>query len=502
MQPQIAIARSRGTHGFLRGLDYTPETGPFTGRFSRMFERLHAATFEDADLAELGTLMTAEVEAQPTPEEQQDDEENTGISAGYTYLGQFIDHDLTFDPVSSLSRQQDPKALEDFRTPRFDLDNLYGRGPSDQPYLYRADALHMLTGHPLTGADNDKNAHGVPRNHPVRGEPVRAILGDPRNDENVIVSQLHAAFIRFHNRVADVTSARSFEEAQQTVRFHYQWVVLHDFLPTIIGKSMADLVRSDGPYLRFFKPSQYGGIMPVEFSVAAYRFGHSMIRPLYRLNANIPRLPIFHRDGDAGESLVGFRDFPSEWAIDWRLFFDLEAPPRPNLGPKRIQPAYKIDSSLVGALGTLPAAVASHPPSLAERNLRRGKALGLPSGQAVAKAMGYQPLSDDQLKVGKANEDGAKSNKPLADQIPAMKEKAPLWFYILSEAQQQFRNNNTPIHLGQVGGRIVGEVFYGLMYADRSSYLNAMPDFRPRPEFCRPDGRFGIAELLKQAIKA
>jgi hypothetical protein len=502
LHPQIAITKSRGTHGFLRGLDETPETGPFTGRFSRMFEHLHAATFVDADLAELGALMTAQVEDPPQPEDQADDEENTGIRAGYTYLGQFIDHDLTFDPVSSLDRQNDPRALEDFRTPRFDLDNLYGRGPNDQPYLYRADALHMLLGDPLTGADNDPNARGVPRNRPAPDEPQRAILGDPRNDENVIVSQLHAAFIRFHNRVVDVTGARNFEDAQQVVRFHYQWVVLNDFLPTIVGESMAKLVKSEGPFLRFFKPSLYGGIMPVEFSVAAYRFGHSMIRPIYRLNANIPRIPIFHKDGDAGNSLVGFRHFPSKFAIDWRLFFNLEAPPDPNLGPKRIQPAYKIDSSLVGALGTLPSVVASRPSSLAERNLRRGNALGLPSGQAVAKAMGFKPLPDDQLKVGKANEDGAKSNKPLAEQIPAMKGKAPLWFYILSEAQQQFRDNNTPIHLGDVGGRIVGEVFYGLMYADKTSYLNAKPEFRPLPELCGPDGRFGIAELLKQAIKA
>jgi hypothetical protein len=467
-----------------------------------MFEKLQAANFEQADLAKLGGLMTAELEAVPTPETKPDDEENTGIRAGYTYLGQFIDHDLTFDPVSSLDRQNDPKALEDFRTPRFDLDNVYGRGPSDQPYLYRSDGLHMLLGDRLTGADNDPNARGVPRNRPVPDEPARALLGDPRDDENVIVSQLQAAFLRFHNRVVDFTATSNFEEAQRTVRYHYQWLVLNDFLPTIIGLETSSSIKAELPRLRFFKPGHYGGIMPVEFSVAAYRFGHSMIRPIYRLNTNLERLVIFRQDGTPGDSLVGFRDFPSNWAIDWRLFFNLEPSPNPNLGPTRIQPAYKIDSSLVGALGTLPAIVTPKPSSLAERNLQRGARLGLPSGQEVAEAMGVKPIDDDLLKVGKANEDGAKSNKPLAAQIPAMKGKAPLWFYILAEAQQQFKTNDTPIHLGEVGGRIVGEVFYGLMLADKTSYLNAKPDFKPIPSFCSPDGQFGIAELLKQAIQS
>jgi hypothetical protein len=302
--------------------------------------------------------------------------------------------------------------------------------------------------------------------------------------------------------VVDVSGTTSFEEAQRTVRFHYQWLVLNDFLPTIIGADLAKAIKAESPHFKFFHPGRFGGIMPVEFAVAAYRFGHSMIRPIYRLNTNLDRIVIFRKDGDPGESLVGFRKFPSNWAIDWRLFFNLEPAPAPNLGPKRIQPAYKIDSSVVGAVGSLPGAVASNPSSLAERNLKRGNKLGLPSGQDVAKAMHILPIADDLLKVGKANEDGAKTNQPLAAQIPAMKGKAPLWFYVLAEAQQQFKDNSTPIHLGPVGGRIVGEVFYGLMVADKSSFLNAKPEFKPNPKFCSATGEFGIAELLKQAIQA
>src|SRR2546428_1368524 len=151
--------------------------------------------------------MIAEAEAKPTSEEENDDEENIGtpdnpgISAGFTYLGQFIDHDLTFDPASSLQKQDDPDALVDFRTPRFDLDNVYGRGPDDQPYLYQDDGVRMLLGRPLTGNADDPKTRDVPRNSPAAG-PKRALIGDPRNDENVIVSQLQATFLRFHNRVA------------------------------------------------------------------------------------------------------------------------------------------------------------------------------------------------------------------------------------------------------------------------------------------------------------
>src|SRR5262249_7515272 len=157
--------------------------------------------FDETILADLAKEMTADADP-PTPEEQVDDEENSGISAGYTYLGQFIDHDLTFDPASSLQKTDDPDGLVDFRTPRFDLDCIYGRGPDDQPYLYRGDGVHMLLGMKLTGNDADPNAHMVPRNTPEGTEPARALIGDPRNDENVIVSQLQSSMLRFHNRMA------------------------------------------------------------------------------------------------------------------------------------------------------------------------------------------------------------------------------------------------------------------------------------------------------------
>jgi heme peroxidase len=510
------VRTTTGRHGVVRGLTLSRRSSQFEGRFGRMFRTLPAAEFDEEMLRDLARAMTAALDHPgSTPEEDQqreekgDDEENIGtredpgISAGYTYLGQFIDHDLTFDPMSSLQRQNDPDGLTDFRTPRFDLDCIYGRGPDDQPYLYRADGRTLLLGERLTGNAGDPRARGVPRNTPADGEPARALIGDPRNDENAIVSQLHATMLRFHNRMAALLPKSPFEEIQRQVRWHYQWVVLHDFLPTIIGQELCGAIVGHGrdgeaPHLRFYQPKKQAYI-PVEFSVAAYRFGHSMVRPFYRLNAQTsPRIMLFDRTGD---SLAGFGAFPRNLGIDWSLFFAIEGE-RPRIGAQRVQPAYKIDTSLVHPLGRLPRTIAMNPPSLAERNLVRGWRMQLPSGQDVARAMGIEPIPDEMLTVGKATQADMPNNTPITKISKRFAGNAPLWYYILAEAQQQFIDNQTPIHLGAVGGRIVGEVIVGLLLADSHSYLRQHPTFRPRDDFLSAMGDFSMADLLRQALQA
>src|SRR5207248_11007383 len=156
--------RPHGTR--VRGANHAPRSPEFEGRFGRMFRTLPPAHHDEQALRDLADKMTSPPEDTPTPETQPDAEENDGnpgIAAGYTYLGQFIDHDLTFDPASSLQRQNDPDALIDFRTPRFDLDCIYGRGPADQPYLYRNDGIHMLLGRQVTGSAFDPNTRDLPR---------------------------------------------------------------------------------------------------------------------------------------------------------------------------------------------------------------------------------------------------------------------------------------------------------------------------------------------------
>ena len=240
----------------LRGLDRATASSTRTGRFGRMFRQVPIYEHDPRDLIALGDSMVQPPEpvvegdtegpkALDKPLGAADDDENTAtldgelrLPAGYTYFGQFVDHDITFDPVSSLTRQNDPDALIDFRTPRFDLDSLYGRGPSDQPYLYERRRRAARAGRAASPTPRDR------RPDLQRVTAGRALIGDPRNDENLIVSQLQVAFIRFHNAVVDAgrdDRARLlgcddlFKLAQQTVRWHYQWVVIHDFLARLVG---------------------------------------------------------------------------------------------------------------------------------------------------------------------------------------------------------------------------------------------------------------------------
>ncbi len=491
------------------------------GRFKRLFDPADAppATFDPDAIAELAKLMTSTEEDQPTPETEVDPEENPAIVAGYTYLGQFVDHDLTFDPTSQLREfltREQLKQLVNFRTPRFDLDNLYGRGPDDQPYMYTADGVHMEVGERMSGNPFDAGAVQIPR-----GPNGRALIGDPRNDENRIVAQLHSAMLRFHNRVADVMASTDFQAVRQQVRWHYQWTLVTDFLKTVIQADTYNSVFPD-PYSPQFKIARLARgieLMPVEFSVAAYRFGHSMVRPQYRLNTTIERRPIFSTSDDVAADLGGFRPIPSDWAIDWQFFVDLEhggaAATIDKLDDpitRKPQHAYKPDTSLVFPLSELPPAVASDPSILALRNLQRGQVFELPSGQDVARALGEKPIPDDQLFIGKATGDPTDPQTSI-DKVHdgAFAGKCPLWTYVLAEATvtswakspKTKDKASIPIQLGPVGGRIIAEVFAAILSADPTSYIHASPRFSPRDDFThKSDGTsvFGLVEVLNVAL--
>jgi hypothetical protein len=480
--------------------------GIFGARFGRLFNKSHRAKFGKTaaqSLANLTKLAAAMVSGVDLPKDGPDAEES-GIPSLYTYFGQFVDHDLTFDPSSSFQKQKDPNATEDFRTPAFDLDNLYGRGPGDQPYLYASDGVSFLLGDPITQGTND-HARDLQRN-----AAGRALIGDPRNDENAIVSQLQGLFQRFHNRVVRETKQRGkkpdFEQIQRTVRSTYQYIVINDFLPRIVSAGVLNRYKTKGVYdankLKVFKGFTIP-FMPVEFSVAAYRLGHSMVRPGYRLNDTV-LLPIFPLvDNGLPEGLTGFRRLISDWALDWGRFIDIDrraygsprdtdkAPPTAaNL--KRLQFAYRIDTALVDPLSTLPKSVAANPDSLPLRNLKRGAEFGLPSGQMVAKLLQVPALRDDQILIGQGvDRPGRGSLRPISSIDKVFENNCPLWTYILAEAMHHKVKVSVPVigrkkistpQLGPVGGSIVAEVFLGLMFADEDSYLSRLktqPDWAP-----------------------
>jgi hypothetical protein len=458
-----------------------------------MFRNLPPAEFVEKDLIELGKQMVSNA---PLVPENKIDPAESKTPAGYTYLGQFIAHDLTFDPASSLQHENDPDALVDFRTPRFDLDCMYGRGPADQPYLYESDDVRLVMGEELQG----KNHRDVPRS-----TSQRAIIGDPRNDENVIISQMHGLFMRFHNRMASI-SRDKFEAVQQTVRWHYQWVVLYDFLRRIVNPDTYNEVLphvrkksnpfTDRPNLRLYKVRDRA-YLPIEFSAAAYRFGHSTVRRRYRLNTD-PQPGVsgpFEVLGEKNplDDLRGFRSFQTNWAIQWELFFEGLSGKRVQkpLTKHQVQRAHKIGTQLSEPLSRLPRSIASHGhiALLSQRNLLRGWRLGLPSGQAVSVAMGIEPIRDANLKIGRNKREAVR----LVDRFPRFSGNAPLWYYVLAEAQHEFDGE----YLGPVGGRIVMETFVGLMLEDGCSLLRQNPLWKPHGV---KGWEFGMPELIKMAI--
>ena len=320
----------------------------------------------------------------------------------------------------------------------------------------------------------------VPRIHnptSPAASTLTAIIGDARNDENLIISQFHHAMLRVHNRVVDSLVAANFAgdifvEAKRIVTHHYQWAVVSDFLRRICGKPAVDAARlsvnaSIGSEFR----------MPAEFAVAAYRFGHSMIRNDYWVNFNFPAATMKQVFDFIRKPLIPVL---SNWVVDINAFFETGvAVPMNNK-------ARKIDSVLANELESLPG-FNGMMTVLAQRNLRRGLALGLPSGQGVAKHFGLTPLTATELQQGlPQNEKDA-----LDAQGKLLVKKTPLWYYILREA--------TVLHageqLGPVGGRIVAETFIRILKRDATSFLNVSGGFTPSLPSASA-GDFTFADLV------
>ncbi len=398
------------------------------------------------DLAAQGGLLDAkdDLSAGPvalitSPALSLNNPDNPMHTAGTTFFGQFVDHDVTFDTSSTLGVPTDPLTSPNGRTPALDLDSVYGAGPIGSPALYdSSDRAKLLI-----------ESGGIFEDLPRTGDGT-AIVGDPRNDENLVISGLQCAFILFHNRAVDDARADgastwqdAFAQARQLTTWHYHWLVLHEFLPQIVGQALVDDVLQNGR--RFYTVGVGQGFMPVEFQGASYRFGHSMVRPSYRANLK----------GDGGNPFFGFVFDPGQNGvatdpgdlrggfraarrfIGWQTFFDFGIDA--GTGKAEVKHNKLIDTRHSTPLFTLPlGAIASHDPPtvLPQRTLLRHLTWSLPSGQSIARVMGVSPIDKQDVKELKPYD---------------LDKSTPLWYYALKEAELHGDGGH---HLGPVAGRI------------------------------------------------
>lgn len=421
------------------------------GRFGRLFRSEHDVSplyTNPVDLIELGKVggvMDSMGNKQVT---------NT-VPLGMVFLGQFIDHDITLDTQSRFTVVNEAEEIENFRTPALDLDCIFGEGPEDEPFLYEKESLRLLTG--KTNKNYDQPAN-LEKQDLARNGQGKAIIGDARNDENRVVSQLQLLFIKFYNKVYDQVETNHpsyheteiYEEARRLTMWHYQWIVLYEFLPAMIGQGLLTKILSEGR--KWYTPCDRPYI-PIEFSVAAYRFGHSMVPQKLRLKSGGAEHDLFSPTFGKGFSKIT----SSDQVVDWDQFFDVNG---------SHQFTTKLDtkmSSELLELPFLPAATPAAEKSLATRNLLRGNSFLLPSGETVADCLAVAEADTNRV-VDTVHDLLSGHQVDLSNGIP-------LWFYILAEGGELGKDGAPGEGLGEVGGTIVGEVLTGLIELDPNSFL-------------------------------
>lgn len=499
--------------------DAQPSVSPF--KFGRLFPPRRGmeltATQRDVmvnALVQLGLRMNnpEAFSGQPPPDPGT---LNSKIPAGYTYLGQFIAHEITFDNTDDLLPvEPDPANL---RSPSLDLDSLYGDGPGGEeskrmyqdgdPAKLKLDRTGKLFDNPNhPGFDSD-----LPRDK-ERG--FRALTGDPRNDENLPVAQTTVAFIKFHNLVVDDlraqkhTDADIFDCARVQVIRHFQWIILKDYLPTLVDQDLIDgAVARD--WDRFKVKRSEDLYMPLEFSAAAFRIGHTMVRGAYRwnehhasknmsaVNRSATLMDLFVRTAFRGAFGAQRRGLEGDWVIDWRRFYRFPNHPADEHLPNHFLPdsdinmAGRIDTRFTMPISDMPSFNGNLPPerrSITVRNLLRGFALGLPTGEEVAELLQEEPLTEEELMGNEVH--AAVLGGPL------FWKKTPLWYYILKEAEVRRGGNR----LGRVGGRIVAETLVGLIKNSRHSILKSpgwFPRYTRRGVRGTESAQFGMTDLLE-----
>jgi hypothetical protein len=518
--------RSEPNESSPNGCQSSPSQEP-TFQYCRLFpkgETLDEEKFkEQVDaLKKLATFIETEKQQLESSELSKD----SNIPAGYTYLGQFIAHDITLekDPLKT-NGEIDLSKQENSCNPCLTLDSLYGEGPESKKSqdLYEKDKKKFKIG--LTQGNEicpNDYLNDLPRkgdNSRNSEEPTDAIIADPRNDDNLVVAQTTLAFLKFHNALVYENPGKSFEEIRRKVTLYYQAIILYDYLPQILYKGVLDDVLQYGR--KFYKDDKDKLInkenekvfVPIEFSVAAYRMGHSMIRPSYEWNQ-------FHNSTtNNAASLLDFFTFssindrtyeekrnlsftsrlPSDWIIDWERFYDFK-----KKEGKQLNYARKLDTNMAMELNRLPQfqLTKERYPSLITRDLLRGLLVSLPTGQAVAKAIGEtlakaksmgETLSTPPVSVLTPEQIRQDSTEELDQflQNSQFDTNTPLWYYIQRESMIEQEGNR----LGIVGSYIVAETFVGLIEHSKTNILD------PKVKEELPDLKlesFSMLDLLKR----
>jgi hypothetical protein len=484
--------------------------------FGTMFPGLSPFRYSDQAAADLAAAME-----NPTPDPPGTDrgtrDDSARLPAEYTYLGQFIDHNLDFDETPQPTAPVNASSLTNFESFRFDLNNVFGGGPSVDPQLYASDHTHLL----LSGTLGTPQADGFPTvagNHgifdlardPVTGE---AILVEPRDDENQILSQVSAAFAAFYNNFVD--DGDSYAQARRLTQEYFQEIVLTDVLPAYVGQSTIN------QYLHFGANGQVSvntpnlpnaNFTPVEFSVGAYRFGHALVRQDYHINDINPlttdiddNVAIFdlnhYQSGDlsGGGLLPGPSRFgtsrctatsvctqpnPAGHQIQWKYFVpQLDAHPNdPGINFARqtqptISPAlFNLPAEAIAGCADAASPVCNGTGDLISRDFARGNYDGLPSGQDIARALGCPVIP-------------AASMNPTRDAV--FNSGTPLIYYVLAEARRAHQV------LGCVGSSIVAQTFIQVLWDTPNSILHT--NFRPDPSLVKlaPETpKFSFGDLL------
>ncbi len=385
--------------------------------------------------------------------------------AGYTFFAQFLFHDLTYELVRRVSTERLSSTVQSGPS-SLRLHTLYGPGPEMAPHLYAFYDQDYFSGRLLDAPAGTKQ--DLPRNRQGRG-----LIADPRNDENVVLAQLHLGLIRFHNAMVDhlATSGDSgtvlFNKAQKRVRWHYQWAIVNDFLPRVVKPAQVAAALE-----RDVSREEAMGGLPLEVAQGVLRYVYSQVRLQYQLNdeANVALLPADEND----DTLLRHRSqsIPSRLKVDWARFFDL------NDGPT--QPSKLIDTKITPAFLDLPLVDDPRPArrSVAVRFFLQGKRAGLPSGEDVARSLGEPatlPTTSALRKLGLT--------------------ETPLLYYILAEAEHQFQDSNED-RLGPVGGRLLANAVIRRLRLDPQSYLNAHPNFEPFSKVTDENGEFDVGQLI------